>query len=100
MHLKPPCLIVLCARPGLIRGGHAHPAMTSHAPGAFTEAQLREMLAEPAIRIAFGSQILAEDIPALLAAEAEQKAALEAEVTKVEEAAAKARGAKPAGAAR
>ena len=59
-------LFIACARPGLIRGGVPHPAGKMHKVDAFTEAQLQEMLAEPAISIVYGRQVTSEDIGDML----------------------------------
>jgi hypothetical protein len=64
--MSEPMLHVLCARPGLIRGGVSHPSVQAHRMGAFTRAQLDEMLAEPAIAIVVGHRVMPEQLSDLL----------------------------------
>jgi hypothetical protein len=61
---KSELLHVICHRPGLVRGGRAHPAWASYEPGAFTLAQLGDLDKEPAITLLIGRQPTAEDLAA------------------------------------
>ena len=58
-------IVIACARPGLIRAGVRHPAVASHALDAFTPEQLRELLAEPALRVVIGEALSEAFIRAL-----------------------------------
>ena len=62
-------LLVLCTRPGLIRGGQANPALASYPPDAFSDVQLGELLREPAISLVYGAQINAANIEDYLGVE-------------------------------
>ncbi len=53
-------LVIACARPGLIRGGVRHPFLASHPADAFTPAQLRELMNEPALAVIVGGEPLGE----------------------------------------
>lgn len=53
-------LTIACARPGLIRGGVRHPFLASYPADAFSPAQLRELLAEPALAVIVGGEPLGE----------------------------------------
>lgn len=56
-------LHIACTRPGLIRGGVAHPRHASYPLAHFTEAQLAEMLAEPELVLVLGARVTREMIP-------------------------------------
>jgi hypothetical protein len=60
-------LIVLCSRAGLIRAGVANPAFAAYPLDRFNAAQLKELVAEPAIEVVVGYQINAEGIDAFIA---------------------------------
>jgi hypothetical protein len=60
-------LIVLCARAGLIRGGVANPAFADYPLNQFDAKQLKELVAEPAIKVVVGKQITAEDVADFIA---------------------------------
>lgn len=57
-------LFIACARPGLIRAGRRHPAVAAYLIDDFSPADLREMLAEPALAIAIGDGLTEEHIAA------------------------------------
>ena len=49
--------IIVNRRPGLIRGGVAHPANASHTLDAFSQEQWADIVAEPAITVVAGSLV-------------------------------------------
>ena len=69
-----PALIVVCHRPGLIRGGRSHPPVASYAPEDFTPEQFGELVAEPEIILVMGELVTEENISAVLASAPDKKA--------------------------
>jgi hypothetical protein len=72
-------LIVLCHRPGLIRGGKSNPAYAERDLSGYTREQLRELLDEPEIVVVQGTRLTADMLdrlkpePRAEAAEAKKK---------------------------
>ncbi len=56
---------VMCARPGMNRGGRSNPAHAAYEPGAHTPAQLRDLIADPHISVVVGHKLTEEHIVAL-----------------------------------
>ena len=55
-------LVIVCNRPGLIRGGVRHPQAEIHDLGRFSPAQLRDMLAEPELTLVVGTRLTLSDV--------------------------------------
>lgn len=53
-------LILLCSRPGLIRGGKTNPAYAERTTADYTRDQLRELLDEPEIVVVQGTRVTFE----------------------------------------
>ncbi len=70
--MLPPGIIVVCRRPGLIRGGLRNGVCDRYDAGTLAPAQLAELVAEPEITVVLGSVITAEDIAQLYAEDAEK----------------------------
>lgn len=47
-------LIIVNRRPGMIRGGKAHPAVAEHLTGAFSHAQWADIVGEPEMTVVAG----------------------------------------------
>ena len=58
-------LHIACVRPGFIRGGRPHPQAAEYELTDFTAAQLREMLAEPALSLVVGERLAERHIEAM-----------------------------------
>lgn len=54
-------LHVICARPGMIRGGRANPLHAAYENGEFTPAQLRDLVGDPNITVIAGGEVLTTD---------------------------------------
>ncbi len=55
---------ILCLRPGLRRGGIAHPAHAVHARVDLTREQLVAILADPLLVVVVGVRLALDDLPA------------------------------------
>ena len=71
-------LIIVNRRPGMIRGGKAHPAVAEHLTGAFSHAQWADIVGEPELTVVAGAVVthatLADHVPAPDAAKKPAKA--------------------------
>lgn len=56
-------LIIVSRRPGMFRGGRAHPPVAEYALDAFTHEQLADIVGEPEMSVVVG-QLLTPDIMA------------------------------------
>jgi len=64
-------LHVACERPGLVCGFVQHPRFASYPIGHFTEAQLLDMVREPALHVVLGAVVTPDMVPMLAADAAE-----------------------------
>ena len=62
-------ITVICTAPGMIRGGRKNPAIAHYALGDYTAAELAEVVADPNFYVVLGTQLDAEGVAALFAAE-------------------------------
>ena len=74
--------IIVNRRPGLIRGGKAHPAVAAHTLDGFSPEQWADIVGEPAITVVAGSVVTPTDLHGIFArialAPAEARAAKKA----------------------
>lgn len=53
-------IIIVCRRPGMIRGGSAHGPVATYARSAFTHAQLADIVGEPEMTVVVGEVVSLE----------------------------------------